>query len=147
MEQEKMNRFVKLFESERERISRSRRVVDAEIEVSPDDRMDDLDLAASENDRAMRVRIRSREALYGRKIEDAVKRIRSGHFGNCRECEAFIGWLRLAARPTASLCVDCKREEERGEAHANGARRRSKSNGESGDCLLPFNSPPMVACY
>ena len=47
-------------------------------------------------------------------IERALGRIEQGSFGRCASCEAPIGADRLAALPWASLCIDCKRLEERG---------------------------------
>ena len=47
-------------------------------------------------------------------IEKALGRIDQGSFGRCVSCDKPIGAERLAALPWASLCIDCKRREERG---------------------------------
>ena len=47
-----------------------------------------------------------------RKIDEALERIDSGEFGICESCGAEIGDKRLEARPTATLCIDCKTLEE-----------------------------------
>ena len=47
-------------------------------------------------------------------IDDALKRIEEGTFGNCVNCAKAIGEERLAALPWATTCIDCKRLEERG---------------------------------
>jgi len=47
-------------------------------------------------------------------IAEAQKRIDQGSFGLCVSCGATIAAERLVALPWASLCIDCKRLEERG---------------------------------
>jgi DnaK suppressor protein len=46
-------------------------------------------------------------------IAGALERIEQGTFGNCTSCAQSIAPERLAALPWASLCIDCKRREER----------------------------------
>lgn len=46
-------------------------------------------------------------------ITNALERIEQGSFGHCVSCGAPIAHGRLAALPWASLCIDCKRREER----------------------------------
>ncbi|MHB8059495.1 MAG: TraR/DksA family transcriptional regulator [Gaiellaceae bacterium] len=47
-------------------------------------------------------------------ISGAMERIEQKSFGRCASCRKPIAAARLAARPWASLCIDCKRLEERG---------------------------------
>lgn len=47
-------------------------------------------------------------------IAGAMERIEQGSFGRCASCGKPISAGRLTARPWASLCIDCKRREERG---------------------------------
>lgn len=47
-------------------------------------------------------------------ISGALERIEQRDFGRCASCGKPISAARLAARPWASLCIDCKRREERG---------------------------------
>ncbi|MGA9762296.1 MAG: TraR/DksA C4-type zinc finger protein [Gaiellaceae bacterium] len=47
-------------------------------------------------------------------ISSALERIEQGSFGRCTSCTGQIAAERLAALPWASLCIDCKRREERG---------------------------------
>ena len=46
-------------------------------------------------------------------IDEALKRIDDGTFGVCSNCGQQIAEERLEARPWATLCIDCKRKEER----------------------------------
>jgi RNA polymerase-binding protein DksA len=46
-------------------------------------------------------------------IERAVARIDDGTYGTCERCGRLIDASRLKALPHASLCMDCKRRDER----------------------------------
>jgi DnaK suppressor protein len=46
-------------------------------------------------------------------IDDALARIENGTYGKCVNCGAPIPEERLEAMPWATLCIDCKRLEER----------------------------------
>jgi DnaK suppressor protein len=46
-------------------------------------------------------------------IDAALKRIEEGTYGVCVTCGAQISPERLEAMPWATLCIDCKRKEER----------------------------------
>ena len=47
-------------------------------------------------------------------IDAALQRIEAGTYGKCVNCGAPIPEERLEAMPWATLCIDCKRKEERG---------------------------------
>jgi DnaK suppressor protein len=47
-------------------------------------------------------------------IDAALGRIENGTYGICVNCGAQIAPERLEAMPWATLCIDCKRKEERG---------------------------------
>lgn len=47
-------------------------------------------------------------------IDSALNRIEDGMYGTCVNCGAQIAPERLEAMPWATLCIDCKRKEERG---------------------------------
>jgi DnaK suppressor protein len=47
-------------------------------------------------------------------IDAALDRIEAGAYGKCVNCGAHIPEERLEAMPWATLCIDCKRKEERG---------------------------------
>ena len=79
---------------------------------------DPTDRAALESDRNFLLRIRDRERKLVVKIQEALKRIDDGTFGTCQECGEDISESRLKARPVATLCVECKRMQEREEKMA-----------------------------
>lgn len=47
-------------------------------------------------------------------IDAALKRMDEGSYGTCTNCGREIPAERLEAYPWASLCIDCKRQSERG---------------------------------
>lgn len=47
-------------------------------------------------------------------IDAALRRIDDGRYGTCTSCGRPIAEERLEAFPWASLCIECKRETERG---------------------------------
>ncbi len=73
---------------------------------------DPNDRASQESDIALELRNRDRERKLIKKIEETVARIDSGEYGYCDACGVEIGLKRLEARPTATLCIDCKTLEE-----------------------------------
>jgi|SRR6185295_10604227 len=46
-------------------------------------------------------------------IENALVRMKEGHFGVCEACSGTIPMARLNALPYATLCIECQREAER----------------------------------
>ena len=73
---------------------------------------DPNDRASQETDIAIVLRNRDRERKLIKKIEDTIALIDSGDYGYCSGCGVEIGIKRLEARPTATLCIDCKTLEE-----------------------------------
>jgi len=61
-----------------------------------------------------------------------MRKINQGTFGLCDECGGEIEHARLLARPTATLCIGCKEEEERTENHIP-YNRRSHTLGKGFD--------------
>lgn len=78
---------------------------------------DPLDNAMLEEEFSLELKTRDRERKLSKKIEDALQRLRSLDFGYCESCGIEIGLSRLEARPTATLCIDCKTLAETQEKH------------------------------
>lgn len=77
---------------------------------------DPADRASAEEEHWLDLRLRERESLLLRKIEDALRRIRDREYGYCEKTGEPIGIARLLARPTATVCVDVKGQDERAES-------------------------------
>ncbi|HWB00449.1 MAG TPA: TraR/DksA family transcriptional regulator [Pirellulales bacterium] len=45
-------------------------------------------------------------------IENALERMRTGHYGVCEGCNVKIPMARLNALPYATTCIECQREAE-----------------------------------
>lgn len=73
---------------------------------------DPNDRASQETDIAIELRNRDRERKLIKKIDETLILINSGDYGFCDKCGVEIGTKRLEARPTATLCIDCKTLEE-----------------------------------
>ena len=69
---------------------------------------DPNDRATQESEFSMELRARDRERKLIKKIEESMRHLDSDDFGFCEACGVEIGIKRLEARPTATLCIDCK---------------------------------------
>jgi DnaK suppressor protein len=130
MNKEKLKKFKKIFEAQRKSILFNDKIVREDFGVNADDRYDEIDQATTDIEQSMRMRLRNREMLYIKKIDEALVRIDEGTFGECDACGEDIEIRRLEARPTATLCVGCKEEQERKEV-LTAAGRMHKSMGET----------------
>jgi DnaK suppressor protein len=73
---------------------------------------DPNDRATQESEFSLELRTRDRERRLIKKIDESLKAIESGDYGFCDSCGIDIGIRRLEARPTATLCIDCKTLDE-----------------------------------
>lgn len=81
--------------------------------VDAADLADEVDLASSEAEQSMNLRLRDREQFLLRKINRTLEKIEQGEFGVCEQCGDDISIKRLEARPVTDLCIRCKEEQER----------------------------------
>lgn len=89
------------------------KTVEQDLNIQDAELADTVDRSSAETDRSFTLRLRDRERKLLKKIDDALERLDEGKFGECNECGETIGLARLKARPVASLCIDCKEEQER----------------------------------
>ena len=90
-----------------------------DIERTVQTMQDEATLFADPNDRAtqeseigLELRNRDRERKLIKKIDETIARIDADDYGYCDKCGVEIGLKRLEARPTATLCIDCKTLDE-----------------------------------
>jgi DnaK suppressor protein len=69
---------------------------------------DPNDRSSQEEDFRLELRTRDRERKLLKKIEESLEQIQEKDYGYCEVCGVEIGLRRLEARPTATLCIDCK---------------------------------------
>lgn len=73
---------------------------------------DPNDRASQEEEFRLELRARDRERKLLKKIEEALQLLTDKEYGYCEVCGIEIGLRRLEARPTATLCIDCKTLDE-----------------------------------
>jgi len=92
------------------------------IDVALDSAQDELNSQIAE--------VESRELAN---IENALERMRSGHYGVCEGCSCKIPMARLSALPYATLCIECQREAEKYGAGAAADADWGRLTDSSGD--------------
>ncbi|MDG2460225.1 MAG: RNA polymerase-binding protein DksA [Luminiphilus sp.] len=69
---------------------------------------DPADRATQEEEFSLELRTRDRERKLIKKIDSTLDRLQNDDYGYCDACGIEIGVQRLEARPTATMCIDCK---------------------------------------
>lgn len=62
--------------------------------------------------RNRQLRLRDRDRKLINKIRATLQKIDNNEYGICESCGCDIDFERLKLRPVASLCIECKKEEE-----------------------------------
>jgi DnaK suppressor protein len=81
---------------------------------------DPADRATQEEEFSLELRTRDRERKLIKKIDATLDLIDNDDYGFCEACGVEIGIKRLEARPTATLCIDCKTLDEIKERQEHG---------------------------
>src|SRR5512139_981582 len=121
MNKKELARFRKLIEAERERVRRNLGIIEEEISDRTSNKasgnqgysnhMADIGSDAMEQEQAFLHA--SQETEYLKQLEDALKRVEDGSYGECEECSGTIPVKRLEAYLAARLCVACKSKQEK----------------------------------
>ena len=105
---------------ERERLTREIAELDADLSESLEDSSEEspydqhmAETAAVTLDREIDLTLEDNARAALVQIERALHKLDNGSFGLCDKCAKPIGEGRLLIAPFATLCVDCKRLEER----------------------------------
>ena len=112
MNSKQLGHFRKMLEAWKAELSQD---IDTTLHSMQDEQTvfaDPNDRATQESDMALELRNRDRERKLIKKINETIAKIDSGDYGYCESCGVEIGLERLQARPTATLCIDCKTLEE-----------------------------------
>lgn len=102
----------KLLEKRRELLARLRADADPDNLGETDPGDDLLDRALDSSERETSYKIVEIESSAVEQIDDAIARIESGSYGVCEVCGEAIPPARLKAMPSATMCIQCKSEEE-----------------------------------
>lgn len=112
MNDQQLGHFRKILEGWKEELSQD---IDRTVHTMQDEATvfaDPNDRASQESDMALELRNRDRERKLIKKIDETIGKIEAGEYGYCEGCGVEIGLKRLEARPTATLCIDCKTLDE-----------------------------------
>ena len=112
MNKDQLGHFRKMLDSWKAELSQD---IDSTLHSMQDEQTvfaDPNDRATQESDMALELRNRDRERKLIKKIDEMLSKIESGEYGYCDNCGVEIGLSRLEARPTATLCIDCKTLDE-----------------------------------
>ena len=117
-----LERFRRLLESERDRVSRSlakhSKIIQHEGEgTGPDSAKAHsnhmADQGTDEYQYEATIQFAATEGRYLYHIMEALTRIEDGTYGKCESCSSQIGLERLKALPYTRLCIECKEKEEK----------------------------------
>ena len=112
MNEDQLNHFRKILNEWKTELSQD---IDRTVHTMQDEVTtfaDPNDRASQESDMALELRNRDRERKLIKKIDETLRNIDAGDYGYCNACGIEIGLKRLEARPTATLCIDCKTLDE-----------------------------------
>jgi len=112
MNANQLGHFRRILEETRKELSQD---IDRTVHTMQDEATvfaDPNDRASQESDMALELRNRDRERKLIKKIDETIARIDADDYGFCDKCGIEIGLKRLEARPTATLCIDCKELDE-----------------------------------
>ena len=112
MNANQLGHFRRILEETRKELSQD---IDRTVHTMQDEATvfaDPNDRASQESDMALELRNRDRERKLIKKIDETIARIDAEDYGFCDKCGIEIGLKRLEARPTATLCIDCKELDE-----------------------------------
>ncbi|WP_293786946.1 TraR/DksA C4-type zinc finger protein [uncultured Aeromicrobium sp.] len=74
---------------------------------------DQADVGSTSLERDAEMSLAANQQVLLIQTEKALERLEDGSYGICENCGEPIGKLRLMAFPRATLCMECKRKEER----------------------------------
>jgi DnaK suppressor protein len=106
--------------AERERLGREIAELDADLSESLSDSSEEspydqhmAETAAVTLDRQIDLTLEENARAAISQIDRALQKLENGSYGSCDACGKPIGDERLEVAPFATLCIDCKRREER----------------------------------
>ncbi len=124
MKKEDLDKYEKLLLKRREELMAELKLRKSQFDETTKDATGDLSsysyhmadqgTDAMEREKSFLFASKSGRLLYH--IDEALRRLRKGDFGNCQQCGKAIQKARLEAVPHARLCIECKEKEEEAKA-------------------------------
>ena len=116
MDQAVIQELQKELNEQRERLEQNvTELMSDSMQMERETGLDSLDESTGESLVSTRYRLSDREQYLLNKVKQALKRIEENEYPYCEICGEEIGEKRLRARPVATLCIECKEEQERNE--------------------------------
>src|SRR4051794_5197418 len=112
LRKEKLEVYRRQLFARREALAEDLRLATAELINDESVYTDSVDQAAAETDKNFTLQMKNRERNVLWQIDEAIKRIDDGSFGECERCSEPIAEGRIEAFPFTTLCIDCKAELE-----------------------------------
>lgn len=116
---QEMENIRRMLELKKEYLKSNREFRLAQIKDGTEALKDAADIAGREEDVEKMWYFINRDQTTENKINDALKRMESGNYGRCVECDAHISYKRLQIDPTSDLCINCKNELEMEDNNTN----------------------------
>ena len=114
MDEKKLQKFRQRLTEENQKLIRSiNRNREAEEEITLENTEDEGDLATISHNKELLYNLHESDFQRLKSIQDALKRMDRGEFGQCVRCGEDINDKRLTAVPWATMCIDCQEHVER----------------------------------
>lgn len=120
MTKQQLKEFRKQLLDERAKFANEIKAIARETAKNPREASGDLssytvhmaDMSADTYERELSMGLASSEHEVFYQIEEALKRLDEGSYGDCQQCGKAIGMSRLKAVPYTALCISCQRAKE-----------------------------------
>ncbi|WP_343189217.1 RNA polymerase-binding protein DksA [Buchnera aphidicola (Chaitoregma tattakana)] len=112
MSKKQIEHFKKILEAWKNQTENKMKYTDNNISQEQINFPDPIDRAVQEEEFSLKLQNNARDIQIIKKIKNTLKKIELNNFGYCESCDVKIGIKRLEARPTATLCIDCKTVSE-----------------------------------
>lgn len=112
LRKEKVEGYRRQLVARREALAEDLRLATAQLINDESVYTDSVDQAAADIDKSFVLQMKNRERNVLWQIDEAIKRLDEGCFGECERCGEQISEGRIDAFPFTTLCIDCKAELE-----------------------------------
>jgi DnaK suppressor protein len=114
MDDKKVQKFKQRLTEEYQKLIRSiNRNRLAEEEITLENTEDEGDLATISHNKELLYNLHESDFQRLKSIQEALKRMDRGEYGECLRCNEDINEKRLMAVPWATLCIQCQEEAEK----------------------------------
>ena len=112
LRKEKVESFKKLLLNRRDEVQKQISKTTHEYVEKDEMLADAVDQAAAETDLTLAMQMKNRDREIIVQIDEALRRLEEGAFGECESCGEEIAEARIKAFPFTTLCIDCKAQQE-----------------------------------